>query len=64
MAQLVEHPALGFCSGRDLGVMRSSPITTGSALSRESAWSSLSPSAPQLVGALLHTLSKINNKSF
>lgn len=63
MAQLFEHPALGFCSGCNLGVMRSSPIT-GSALSGESAWSSLSPFAPRLVGALLHTLSKINNKSF
>ena len=37
----VEHPDFGFSSGHDLRVMRSSP-TSGSTLSGESAWVSLS----------------------
>ena len=45
VAQSVECMTLGFSLGHDLGVMGSRP-TIGSVLSRESAWGSLSPSAP------------------
>ena len=41
VAQLVEHPTLGFGSDDDLRVVRWSPVS-GSMLSRESAWDSLS----------------------
>ena len=47
VAQLVEHPTLGFSSGHDLKVVRSSPVS-GSVLSGESL--SLHPSS-------LHALS-------
>ena len=43
MAQSVEHPALDFGSGRDLGVVSSRP-SSGSTLSAESALNSFSPS--------------------
>ena len=45
VVQSVECPTLDFCSGHDPSVMGSSP-STGSALSVESAWDSLSPSLP------------------
>lgn len=41
MAQWVGHPALDFGSGPDLWIMGSS-LASDSALSRESAWDSLS----------------------
>ena len=41
MAQLVKHPILNFSSGHDIRVVRSS-LGSGSALSVESAWDSLS----------------------
>ena len=61
MAKSVNHPTLGFGSGRDLRVMKSSP-GSGSTLSMESTWVSLSLSIalsvslfPSLL-ALLHSL--------
>jgi len=43
VAQLAEHPTLDFGWGGDLRILRLSPVS-GSTLSVESAWDSLSPS--------------------
>lgn len=56
VAQLVKSPILGFDSGHDLRVLRSSP-KWGSTLSSESVGYSLSPSAPLANDV---SLSKIN----
>lgn len=45
VAQLVEHPTFGFCSGHDLRVLGSSP-TTGSLLSGERVSPSSSAASP------------------
>ena len=50
--QLVKHPTLGFSSGHDFMVTESSPMS-GSVLSAESAWDSLSLSAPPLLALSL-----------
>ena len=42
---MVKHPTLGFSSGHDLRVKRLSPVT-GSVLSMEPAWDSLSLPLP------------------
>ena len=47
-AQCVKHPSLDFGSGHDPRVVRLSPML-GSVLGVESAWDSLSPSAPPLL---------------
>ena len=59
MAQLVECLTLGFGTGYDLRVVRSSSVM-GSVLGMESAWGSLypSPSAP----SHLHALFQINKQ--
>ena len=45
VARSIEHQTLDFSSGHDPRVMESSPVS-GSLLSMEPAWDSLSPSAP------------------
>ena len=60
MAQLGKHLTLGFGSGHDLRVARSSP-TLGSVLSEVSAWDSLPLPLPlPLVLSLSLSLSQIN----
>ena len=59
LAQSVEHSTLGFGSDHDFRVMRWSPAS-GSALSRQSAWDSLSLSPSALPPAFSLSL----NKSF
>ena len=51
VALSVKCPILDFSSGHDLTIVRSSPML-GSLLSRESAWDSLSPSAPLLLSKI------------
>ena len=70
VAQLVGYPTLGFGSGHELGVVRSSPVL-GSMLHIESAWDCLSPSVlPPLtrtcvcVCSLSLSLSLSRNKVF
>ena len=56
VAQSVERLTFDFSSGRDLGVLRSSP-KLDSALGMEHAWISLSPSAPLPTPAHAYSLS-------
>ena len=63
MAQLIKRQTLDFGLGRELRVMGSGPAL-GSALSGESAWGFLFPSAPTPASTLSTlSLSQIN-KSF
>ena len=63
MAQSVKHSTLDLGSGHDLRVVGSSPMS-GSVLSVESAWDSLSPSpSAPLTYTSSSALSQIN-KSF
>ena len=64
MAQLVEHLTLDFGSGHDPRVMGSSPMS-GSMLSVEPAWDSLSPIHSFILSLSLSlSLSKNKNKTF
>ena len=57
MAQLVEHPTLGFSSGHDFMVHEVEPHVGLCADSMEPAWDSLSPSLSDPL-PLAHSLSK------
>ena len=56
MAQSVKCPTLGFSSGHDLGLMRST-LVSGSVLSAESAWDFLLLPLPLPLLPLAHSLS-------